>query len=240
MDGATFDDLVKRLMQARVTRSDALRGVLASAAVGLIGATLTKETEAKKKTKQGGKKGNGAGKQKRQKVTLCHQPGTPAQQTLVVPAPAVPAHLGHGDRLGPCEGTTPEGKCVPLLQACVPLVGNPCCDANASCVESAAGDIAGAPDFACRDNSPTDCTSDAACQARFPNPDVVCRENIGGSFCPPVPTGQAERVRHCCAPKACGNSNECFSNLCCEPFIGPNTCCAIGQFCNRLGGCFTG
>jgi hypothetical protein len=36
------------------------------------------------------------------RVTLCHKPGTPAQQTLVVAAPAVPAHLRHGDRLGPC------------------------------------------------------------------------------------------------------------------------------------------
>ena len=122
---------------------------------------------------------------------------------------------------------------MPLLQVCVPLIGNPCCDANASCVMSAAGDIAGAPDFACRDNSTTDCTSDAECHARFPNPDVVCRENIGGTFCP-------KGIGRCCAPKACGNPNVCFSNLCCKPFIGPNTCCAIGQFCNRLGGCFTG
>jgi len=35
-------------------------------------------------------------------TTLCHKPGTPAEKTLVVDDPAVPAHLGHGDDLGPC------------------------------------------------------------------------------------------------------------------------------------------
>ena len=37
-----------------------------------------------------------------EKVTLCHKPGTPDEATLSVGAPAVPAHLAHGDRLGPC------------------------------------------------------------------------------------------------------------------------------------------
>lgn len=36
-------------------------------------------------------------------VTLCHKPGTGAEKTISVPAPAVPGHLGHGDYLGECE-----------------------------------------------------------------------------------------------------------------------------------------
>lgn len=41
-------------------------------------------------------------------VTVCHKPGTPAEQTLVVDDDAVPGHLGHGDNLGPCQtDTTP-------------------------------------------------------------------------------------------------------------------------------------
>lgn len=40
-------------------------------------------------------------------VTICHKPGTPAEHTLVVDDDAVPAHLAHGDYLGPCEGTPP-------------------------------------------------------------------------------------------------------------------------------------
>ena len=37
-------------------------------------------------------------------VTLCHRPiGNPANaQTITVVGVAVPAHLGHGDTLGPC------------------------------------------------------------------------------------------------------------------------------------------
>jgi hypothetical protein len=39
-----------------------------------------------------------------QKVTICHRPpGNPDNaHTLSVGAPAVPAHLAHGDTLGPC------------------------------------------------------------------------------------------------------------------------------------------
>jgi hypothetical protein len=36
-------------------------------------------------------------------VTICHKPGTPAEQTKRVPRSALQAHLGHGDTLGPCE-----------------------------------------------------------------------------------------------------------------------------------------
>src|SRR3954469_14460146 len=57
MDGEKFDDLVKRLAAARLTRLDALRGLIASAAVGLTGATLADETAAKKHGKAAGKKG---------------------------------------------------------------------------------------------------------------------------------------------------------------------------------------
>jgi len=38
------------------------------------------------------------------KVTICHiPPGNPSNaHTITVGAPAVPAHLAHGDTLGPC------------------------------------------------------------------------------------------------------------------------------------------
>ena len=91
MDGATFDALVKRLTQTRLSRLEALRGVLATAVVGLTGASLAADTAAKRKRKGAGKKG-GKGKKRshdrhqklqRQgpaKVTLCHQ-----GQTIDVP-----------------------------------------------------------------------------------------------------------------------------------------------------------
>jgi hypothetical protein len=48
----------------------------------------------------------GKGKGPKEKVTICHKPGTPAEKTMEVPPEAVPGHLGHGDYLGAC--TTPE------------------------------------------------------------------------------------------------------------------------------------
>ena len=36
------------------------------------------------------------------RITICHKPGTPAEKTLTVAAPATGAHLNHGDQLGPC------------------------------------------------------------------------------------------------------------------------------------------
>ena len=46
-----------------------------------------------------------------QRVTVCHKPGTPAEQNLVISPSAVDAHLGHGDYEGPCDinfGPVPE------------------------------------------------------------------------------------------------------------------------------------
>ena len=37
-------------------------------------------------------------------VEICHKPGTPAEHEIVVDDNAVPAHLRHGDFLGPCSG----------------------------------------------------------------------------------------------------------------------------------------
>lgn len=36
------------------------------------------------------------------KVVICHKPGTPAEQTLLVPHSALDGHLDHGDLEGPC------------------------------------------------------------------------------------------------------------------------------------------
>lgn len=62
-----------------------------------------------------------AGAAPKQKATVCHKPGTPAQQTLEIAPEAVPGHLGHGDYKGPCvvdriidaDGTASVGDGVP-------------------------------------------------------------------------------------------------------------------------------
>jgi hypothetical protein len=47
-----------------------------------------------------------------EKVTICHiPPGNPDNaHTIVVGAPAVPAHLAHGDSLGECGGGGGDGQ----------------------------------------------------------------------------------------------------------------------------------
>ena len=37
-----------------------------------------------------------------EKVLVCHKPDKKSGHTLSIAKPAVPAHLGHGDKLGPC------------------------------------------------------------------------------------------------------------------------------------------
>lgn len=51
-----------------------------------------------------------------EKITICHKPGTQAEETLKTSAYAVDGHLGHGDALGPCSD-------VPVIDPCEP---NPC------------------------------------------------------------------------------------------------------------------
>ncbi len=36
-------------------------------------------------------------------ITICHMPGTPAEQIMVIPESALPGHLLHGDFVGTCE-----------------------------------------------------------------------------------------------------------------------------------------
>lgn len=112
MNGERFDDL-NRALAGGSSRRGVLR-LLAGGAVGaLAGASLT-EAGAKKggngKGKgRNGKGGKGKGKGNgREKVTLCHN-----GHTITVGAPAVDAHLAHGDTLGAC-GAGP---------ACLPVTG---------------------------------------------------------------------------------------------------------------------
>lgn len=46
------------------------------------------------------------------KVTVCHKPGTPAEKTMEIPQSAVSGHLGHGDSQGPCGPPPPPPGCA--------------------------------------------------------------------------------------------------------------------------------
>jgi len=60
----------------------------------------------------------GAVSASQEKVTICHKPGTPDQATLQVAAPALNAHLGHGDYEGECRAPSSTGCAA--LNALVP------------------------------------------------------------------------------------------------------------------------
>ena len=217
MEGETFDDLVKRLTEARLTRLDALRGVLASAAVGLAGATLSaEETAAKKQGKGKGKKkrkhrkGKGQGQAERQpKVTLCHKPGTPDEKTKEVPPPAVDAHLGHGDTLGPCAPPRrrPRSRRPPRRKhrrrprpVRRPLRRRPRTTTTAApTTTTTVAPTTTTTPLACRANGRA-CTEAGQC----------CSSNCFNSVCAAFVTS--------CGSSTCGpNTRGCAGNTCCGP-----------------------
>lgn len=53
-----------------------------------------------------------------QQVTICHRPpGDPqSEQTITVSRSAVPAHLGHGDTLGPCPPPPPQPATLTVIK----------------------------------------------------------------------------------------------------------------------------
>jgi hypothetical protein len=119
-------------------------------------------------------------------VTLCHQPGTPAQRTLSVAPAAVPGHLSHGDYANPagcCPGgsdvcldsTTGAGVCCdPAAGACTTT--GTCCPTSEICNTTKDGPVCCPRDgFACGPDY-------------YPPYPIVCR--CSGGTCPiPPPIG---------------------------------------------------
>lgn len=96
------------------------------------------------------------------KVQICHfPPGNPANfHTLTVGAPAVPAHLAHGDSLGACE----ETDCHLFASLCDD--GNPCTT-----------DICDSRTRSCLPHVPVDCDDGNPCTADSCNPATGGCEN---------------------------------------------------------------
>jgi hypothetical protein len=108
MDSRQFDELVARL-RAAASRRSALQG-LVGGALAAVGVTSVADAKPGKGKRKGHGKGKGKGKGKsngngngngkgQEKVTICHK-----GHTITVGAPAVKAHLKHGDSIGPCYG----------------------------------------------------------------------------------------------------------------------------------------
>ena len=120
MDGERFDELIKRLTVARLTRLEALRGLAGAAVVAGTGAAIVSD-EAEAKGKKRGKRRNGndrnkgkgrkaQAQQNTDKVTICHcPPGNPDNcHTISVGSKAAAAHLRNhpDDTEGECEEAT--------------------------------------------------------------------------------------------------------------------------------------
>src|SRR5436309_6607064 len=53
---------------------------------------------------EAGAQGNG-----QEKMDVCHQTGNGGEHTINIAAPAIPAHVAHGDTVGACSGTSTRG-----------------------------------------------------------------------------------------------------------------------------------
>ena len=140
MDGEHFDSLVKRLTQTRLTRWEALRVVLASAALGFTAASRTDDTAAKKQSKQP-KRGNTAGKQGGNKQGGTEGAGTDqagqhagqaAAQRAAKPVPwRLPRHRSGCTKNSQCCSNQCDNRvCAPKL-GCEP--DGSACQQNSDC-----------------------------------------------------------------------------------------------------------
>jgi hypothetical protein len=216
MDPTRFDRLVRSLAQP-ASRRRALGALLGGAALAsrLAGLAGADGVAAAKRRKAVPGAGNGP---RPAKVLLCHQ-GHPIE----VAEPAVPAHLNHGDTLGPCGGLG-AGTCVPLGQVCSGLPSaTPCCH-GVECRKTRSGATT------CQ----LRCGSNATCQASLGSLDVECVKDLDA--CP--------GLLGCCRGKVCpgpsGTPCSGSGGPCCVSPSGGLRCCLRGQTCADGGGCAAG
>jgi hypothetical protein len=92
MDSEKFDQLIKRLAQARIDRMTAVRGLVGGTAAALTGAAIATddaEAKGKKKGKKGGKSSKKGKKKSRRNQNLYTAPA-PSYDTGPAPAPKAP------------------------------------------------------------------------------------------------------------------------------------------------------
>ena len=161
MDGTTFDDLIKRLVSKRLTRSDALRGLVASGAA-LAGVTLTAEP--------------GAAHGKR-KICHCTNETAASCNTKNIGKKAARKHLQRHDCDYGRECDGPSGCCHVNTQACTSdalccsgFCGDgtcrpaDCANVTESCatLSCCSGNCQGGTCFACK-SATTPCIQNSEC-----------------------------------------------------------------------------
>ena len=235
MDGEHFDSLVKRLTQTRLTRWEALRGVLASAVVGLTAATRTDDTAAKKQggNKQGGPKGGTtkqgtAGKPQPRKQRSpsrggCRDTGQRCQKNSQccsnqcdnrVCAPKLgcepdgSACQQHSDC---CSGNCFGQRCAPKQSTCS---GQTCSPAATGCCAGDAGSGGGC----CQ-------PPNNQCNTTGGQPGLCCAPNCQGRECGPDGCGNGGTCGRCLPGQTCSANGKCQGQATCSPETCPNGCC---------------
>jgi hypothetical protein len=200
------------------------------------------------------------------KICLCHiPPGDPANEhTICVGAPAVQAHIRHGDTIGACvascggsTGTTceagkfckhpagvcdpaAEGVCVSIPTSCTDTPGPVCgCDGTTydnSCLADTAGvGILHAGACACEAPSACGGTSGATCAAG-----EFCEKPDGAcaadaaGVCKPTPGTCPPTLAPVCGCDGTTYSNACFAQAAGVP-VNTTGPCATGTACGGTG-----
>jgi hypothetical protein len=186
MDKQHFDDLARAFGRSLTRRR------VISAVAGLAGLGSSAVSAKRARSKSDGAKPS-ARQNQGWKTTICHKPGTRAEQTLTVSPSAVDAHLRHGDHLGAC---CPAGAvfcdgscCAPPPQGgearCCP--DGSCGCAGACCADACFWDNRGGPtpveEFCCLAPDREICKTDEKLETCCPaNNDCSCASGIAGSY----------------------------------------------------------
>lgn len=159
------------------------------------------------------------------RVTICHKPNSAEPPTtIVVAAPAVSAHLHHGDALGECSNgcsaTSCDDRNACTMDSCLPTGG---------CAHVA---------VACDDGNP--CTTDLcdSVQGCITTPTPVTTSCDDGNACtgPDRCVGVAcvgSAIARCCQNNGdCNDQNACTTNVCQDhECIATNVNCMVPDAC---------
>ena len=145
------------------------------------------------------------------KVAICHlPPGNPTNvQLITVGAPAVPAHLAHGDLLADCAGTcggTAQVDCAGVCNGSGTQCGDQCCSDGETCEDNECVNV-------CQNFTGTGC---------------YWQENTSGNFCwVPSPSGFPSTVADCQSLDSCSSNGGGLSGGGCYRWADCSLCDTI-------------